>query len=69
MSRKTRKLIWSAPLVAVLAVAGVLAMFVMLAPDGALAHGPVDTAAHLPPDPVTKIDVSTPTVANGGRTS
>ena len=35
MSRKTRKLIWSAPLVAVLAVAGALAMFVMLAPDGA----------------------------------
>ena len=27
MSRKTRKLIWSAPLVAVLAVAGALAMF------------------------------------------
>ena len=37
MSRKTRKLIWSAPLVAVLAVAGVLAMFVMLAPNGAQA--------------------------------
>ena len=35
MSRKTRKLIWSAPLVAVLAVAGALAMFVMLAPGGA----------------------------------
>ena len=32
MSRKTRKLIWSAPLVAVLAVAGVLAMFVALEP-------------------------------------
>ena len=27
MSRKTRKLIWSAPLVAVLAVAGALAIF------------------------------------------
>lgn len=38
MSRKTRKLIWSAPLVAVLAVAGALAMFVMLAPNGAQAH-------------------------------
>ena len=35
MSRKTRKLIWSAPLVAVLAVAGALAMFVALAPNGA----------------------------------
>ena len=31
MSRKTRKLIWSAPLVAVLAVAGALALFVALA--------------------------------------
>ena len=38
MSRKTRKLIWSAPLVAVLAVAGALAMFVALAPSGAQAQ-------------------------------
>ena len=30
MSRKTRKLIWSAPLVAVLAVAGALAIFAAL---------------------------------------
>ena len=37
MSRKTRKLIWSAPLVAVLAVAGALAMFVALSPNGAQA--------------------------------
>ena len=44
MSRKTRKLIWSAPLVAVLAVAGALAMFVTLGPNSAQAHdlpGPV----------------------------
>ena len=34
MSRKTRNLIWSVPLVAVLAVAGALAMFVALVPDG-----------------------------------
>ena len=33
MSRKTRKLIWSAPLVAVLAVAGALAIFVVLSPQ------------------------------------
>ena len=39
MSRKTRKLIWSAPLVAVLAVAGALAMFVALAPNTAQADG------------------------------
>ena len=37
MSRKTRKLIWSAPLVAVLAVAGALAIFVALAPGAARA--------------------------------
>ena len=40
MSRKTRKLIWSAPLVAVLAVAGALALFVVLAPNGVSAHDP-----------------------------
>ena len=37
MSRKTRKLIWSAPLVAVLAVAVALALFVALSPNGAQA--------------------------------
>ena len=70
MSRKTRKLIWSAPLVAVLAVAGALAIFAMLAPDGAQAHdeGPGITA-HQPPPPVTGIDVFTPTIDNGGRSS
>ena len=38
MSRKTRKLIWSAPLVAVLAVAGVLAMFMALDPGSVFAN-------------------------------
>ena len=38
MSRKTRKLIWSAPLVAVLAVAGALAMFVALGPGSVFAN-------------------------------
>ncbi len=38
MSRKTRKLIWSAPLVAVFAVVGALALFVALAPNGTQAH-------------------------------
>ena len=37
MSRKTRKLIWSVPLVVVLAVASALAAFVVLAPNGAQA--------------------------------
>ena len=70
MSRKTRKLIWSAPLVAVLAVAGALAMFVMLAPDGALAHSTGDAGVpHLPPGPATGIDVLTPSAEEGGRTS
>ena len=70
MSRKTRKLIWSAPLVAVLAVAGTLAVFVMLAPGGVLAHEPgAGIAPHLPPGPVTGIDVTTPTIEDGGRTS
>ena len=50
MSRKTRKLIWSAPLVAVLAVAGALAMFVMLAPENAQADGA--------PGPVTGLNPS-----------
>lgn len=38
MSRKTRNLIWSAPLVAVLAVAGALAIFMTLTPNSALAQ-------------------------------
>ena len=55
---------------AVLAVAGTLAMFVILAPNGAQAHEPGDnTAPHQPPGPVMKIDVTTPSIADGGRTS
>ena len=38
MSRKTRKLIWSVPLVATLAIVGALAIFVALAPNDALAQ-------------------------------
>ena len=38
MSRKTRKLIWSVPLVAVLAVAGALAFFMALQPNQAAAQ-------------------------------
>ena len=38
MSRKTRKLLWSAPLVAVFAVVGVLAAFATLSPGGVLAQ-------------------------------
>ena len=51
MSKKTRKLIWSMPLVAVLAVAGALAMFVALVPDGAQAD-------HIdPPGSVTELSI------------
>ena len=70
MSRKTRKLIWSVPLIAAVAVIGALAAFVVLVPGGVLAHGPgPGIAAHLPPDPVTGIGVTTPTVDDDGRTS
>ena len=76
MSRKTRKLMWSAPLIAAVAVIGALAAFVILGPGGAQAHEPVRDAMgvlkstpHLPPDPVTDIDVMTPSIADGGRTS
>ena len=70
MSRKTRKLMWSVPLIAAVAVIGALAAYVMLAPGGALAHsGDSVSTAHQPPGPVMKIDVTTPSIADGGRTS
>ena len=53
MSRKTRKLIWSAPLVAVLAVAGALAIFVALSPQEAAAH---EAAMHGAPRPGYRTD-------------
>ena len=58
MSRKTRKLIWSAPLVAVLAVAGALALFVALVPNGVQAHDVPGVVTDLkaeaaPDDPAT----------------
>ena len=62
MSRKTRKLIWSAPLVAVLAVAGALAMFVALTPNGAQADH-----VNIPGAP-TDLTVE-PTSGKAGRTT
>ena len=47
MSRKMRKLIWSAPLVAVFAVAGALAMFAALGPG--FKPAAANTAARRPP--------------------
>ena len=80
MSRKTRKLIWSAPLVAVLAVAGALALFVALAPGAAQADheelpGPV-TGLKAEADGRTMMDLSwnaptttRPTTASTGPTT
>ena len=65
MKSKTRKLMWSAPLVAVLAVVGALAIFIALAPNLAQAHDvpgvPTDLSAMPVPD-----DTATPEVE--GRT-
>ena len=55
MSRKTRKLIWSVPLVAVLAVVGALGIFVALSPNEAAAH---EAAMHGLPGPVTGLDTN-----------
>ena len=60
MSRKTRKLIWSAPLVAVFAIAGALALFMTLQPGGVLAQdaqlGPPREPGRRWPDGQTMID-------------
>ena len=70
MSRKTRKLMWSVPLIAAVAVIGALAAFVVLSPSGVLAHQPgPGIAEHLPPNPASGITVTTPSAADGGRTS
>ena len=70
MSRKTRKLIWSAPLVAVLAVAGALAVFVAITPGAALAEheelpGPV-TGLKAEADGRTMMDLSWNAPTTGG---
>ena len=52
MSRKTRKLIWSVPLVAMLAVVGALAIFAALAPAGAQAQ------EVMVPGPVTELEAT-----------
>ena len=72
MSRKTRKLIWSAPLVAVLAVAGALVLFVALTPNGVQAHdlpGPVsDLVAEGTTWSTIKLTWKAPTTGGGGVT-
>ena len=71
MSRKTRKLMWSVPLIAAVAVIGALAAFVVLTPNQAAAHEAERdvTALHVVPGPVSGITVTTPSIANGGRSS
>ena len=60
MSRKTRKLMWSVPLIAVLAVAGALAMFVALGPGSVFAN----------PLPAVPMNVeANPASGNAGRTT
>ena len=70
MSRKTRKLIWSAPLVAVLAVAGALAIFAVLAPNPAQADGAPGAVTGLTAtaDGRYKIDLSWTAPATGTAT-
>ena len=50
MSRKTKKLMWSVPLIAAVAVIGALALFLTLEPNGALAH---EQMGHGAPGPVS----------------
>ena len=57
MSRKTRKLIWSAPLVAVFAVVGALAIFAAQAPNVALAHDPPGAVTGLTLEVVNSMEV------------
>ena len=68
MSRKTRKLIWSAPLVAVLAVAGALALFVALGANAAQAHDLPGAVANLSAeaDGTTQIDLIWDAPTEGG---
>ena len=65
MSRKTRKLIWSAPLMAAIAVIGALALFVTLAPNGVQAHDVPGVVTDLNAQPAPD-DPATPEVE--GRT-
>ncbi len=65
MSRKTRKLIWSVPLVAAIAVVGALALFMVLAPNGVQAHDVPGVVTDLNAQPAPD-DPATPEVE--GRT-
>ena len=68
MSRKTRKLIWSAPLVAVLAVVGALAIFAAMTPGGVFAHDLPGVVGNLTgeADGTNAIDLSWDAPTEGG---
>ena len=68
MSRKTRKLIWSAPLVAVLAVAGALAIFAAQLPGSVFANDLPGTPTGLTAkaDGRTAVDLSWTAPTDGG---
>ncbi len=68
MKSKTRKLIWSAPLVAVLAVAATLAIFAAQPPGVALAHDPPGVVGNLmgEADGTNAIDLRWDAPAMGG---
>ena len=67
MSRKTRNLIWSTPLVAVFAVIGALAIFMAQTPDPAAAHGLPGAVGGVTAtaDGATKIKISWTAPASG----
>ena len=71
MSRKTRKLMWSVPLVAAVAVIGALAAFMTLQPNGAAAQGinvpgmPPNLAANV--DGPTRIELTWDEPDTGGE--
>jgi titin len=67
MSRKTRKLIWSAPLLAVLAVAGALAIFAAQMPNVAFAAKPsAPTSLSATATSATQINLSWTAATVGG---
>ena len=63
MSRKTRKLIWSVPLVAVFAVIGALAIFAAQTPGSVFAHGAPGAVTDL----ALKVESQTENQADPGR--
>ena len=71
MSRKTRKLIWSVPLIAAVAVIGALALFLTLAPNEAAAQdnarpgNPMDLTATADGPTIIKLDWDAPTTGGG----